>query len=348
MHHDHDPDGDGMLFGLPHGPDEALVHVIPVPWEAVRTYGPGTRRGPEAVLQASAQVELLDANFGEVWRFGIHQCSADPHLATWSDESEADAVAVVESKGGDTDAVTRLDARCAEVEDSTWLQSRDVLAEGRLPIVLGGDHSVAHGNLRAVSEAFGGLGVLHIGARARLRPTYLGLHWSHASVFYRALHLPGIARVVGVGWREVSAPERSVVYAEPERIEVFEDHDIALELAHGGTWGQICQRIIAALPAQVHVSFDVGGLDPTLCPRGGAAVPGGLSFHQVQVLLAALAAQREVVGVDLVEVSCGPDWRAGRPDLFCDWDALVGARLLYKLAGCALRGRERIHAEEVP
>ena len=94
--------------------------------------------------------------------------------------------------------------------------------------------------------------------------------------------------------------------------------------------GATCREIVAALPSVVHVSFDIDGLDPALCPNTGTPVPGGLNWHEACHLLWTLATSgRRVVGFDLVEVAPGP-----RGD---DWDGNVGARLLYKLAGCAWR-----------
>ena len=98
----------------------------------------------------------------------------------------------------------------------------------------------------------------------------------------------------------------------------------------GGHWDDCCRRIVGELPRTVHVSFDIDGLSPELCPNTGTPVPGGLSFAEARHLLRVLAESgRRVVGFDLVEVAPGP-----RGD---DWDANVGARLLYKLIGCALR-----------
>src|SRR5206468_706031 len=94
----------------------------------------------------------------------------------------------------------------------------------------------------------------------------------------------------------------------------------------------LCDEIVAVLPSEVYLSFDIDGLDPTLCPNTGTPVPGGLSFQQVCGLLRVLVESgRRIVGLDVNEVAPGADGD--------EWDANVGARLLYKMIGWALRSR---------
>lgn len=350
-----DPDGpsaeEGGLFGLPFAAADCLVQVVPVPWEATASYGRGTRFGPEAVLRASAQIDLDDVDFGDFWRAGICLLPEDPEVARWAEEVEEDALMVIASGGTLPELAARVDARSAEVHARTARRVREILSEGRIPGVLGGDHSVANGILPEVCRAFPGLGVLHIDAHADLRRAFLGFRWSHASVFWNLLfdeelHSPHLGRLVGVGWRDLGRAERALVGDHPRRIAAFPDHELAASLSAGEPWSDLCQRIIECLPPQVYVSCDIDGLDPSLCPNTGTPVPGGLSWHQLQVLLRALSEQREVVGFDLVEVSPGPSGPAAPAPLRssrAEWDANVGARVLYKLAGCAVRSRLRLH-----
>jgi agmatinase len=115
------------------------------------------------------------------------------------------------------------------------------------------------------------------------------------------------------------------------RITMFSDLALSRAEAEGESWVATVDRIIAELPEHVYVSFDIDGLDPALCPRTGTPVPGGLSWRQALVLLSRLSAQRKVVGFDLCEVGVPSE------DGSDEWDANVGARLLYKLCGCAVR-----------
>lgn len=333
-----DPDAaavEGALFGLPFPAERCRIQVIPVPWEATTSYGRGTAHGPSVVLQASAQVDLHDLDFGDVWREGIGLLPTDPRIPEAAAAAEDDALAVIDSGGAEPELAAKVNAWSEVVNDAVYEAAQAVLARGAIPAVLGGDHSAPYGLIRALSERHPGLGVLHIDAHADLRDAYEGFEWSHASIFHNVLKLPGVSRQVGVGWRDVGRAEIDRVHAEPHRIRAFFDRDLAFELARGRTWVELCQRIIDALPEQVYISFDIDGLDPSLCPHTGTPVPGGLSFRDMQVLLCMLSDQREVVGFDLCEVSPGE----GALDEREDWDANVGARVLYKLAGCALRSR---------
>lgn len=321
------------LFGLDLDPLQARVQVIPVPWEATASYGRGTRHGPAAVLRASRQVDLEDPDFGPVWEAGIGLLDLGDGVQRASDRVEADALAVIESGGQRPDLAARVDRVADEVQLNVQAQAARILADGRIPAVLGGDHSTPFGLHKAICRAFPGVGFLHIDAHADLRQAFLGFRHSHASIFHNTMGLPGAGRLVGVGWRDIGSAERARI-AEDPRIRPFFDHDIARELAGGGTWRDIAARIVEALPPVVHISVDIDGLDPTLCPSTGTPVPGGLSFRDLQVLLRLLASERKVVGFDLVEVNPG---RWPLEDHERDGiDAIVGARVLYKLAGCAL------------
>jgi agmatinase len=108
------------------------------------------------------------------------------------------------------------------------------------------------------------------------------------------------------------------------RCAVFYDRDLKQAAFHGRTWAQQVDLIVAELPQQVYLSFDIDGLDPKLCPHTGTPVAGGLEVEQVLYLVEqVLASGRQLVGFDLNEVAPGPEG---------DWDANVAARLLYRLA----------------
>ncbi len=329
---DFDPDGPGGgdgLYGLPLAPSECAVSVIPVPWEATASSGRGTSAAPAAILEASHQVDLADLDYGDFWRQGVGFARPDPRIARWAHEAEADAQAVLAAGGGLPEAAARVDALGDRVHASVYERAVEVLDRGGVPAVLGGDHSAPYGLIRAVAERHPGVGVLHIDAHADLRVAYLGFRWSHASIFHNVLELPEVARLVGVGWRDVGAAEIARVRTDPDRIRAFWDRDLGAGAADGEPWSRVVARIIEALPPTVHVSVDIDGLSPALCGATGTPVPGGLSFRELQVLLRHLSAERAVVGFDLCEVGAA------------DWDANVGARVLYKLAGCALRSKGR-------
>jgi len=205
-----------------------------------------------------------------------------------------------------------------------------LLAQGKLPGVVGGDHSVALGAIRAVAERHPGLGLLHFDAHADLRRAYEGFRWSHASIMYNVLSdVPGVARLVQVGVRDYSDEEEAFLQANRGQVTTYFDPDLRRSLVDGESWSRIALRIVASLPRDVYVSFDIDGLDPALCPHTGTPVPGGLSFAEASaVLRLVVESGRRIVGFDLSEVA--PDPAGG------EWDGNVGARVLYKLIGFAL------------
>jgi agmatinase len=145
--------------------------------------------------------------------------------------------------------------------------------------------------------------------------------------------LPQVHKLVQVGVRDLSAPEHGAIVAE-EKISTIFEVDRQQFMGEGEPWANLAAEIIERLPDKVYVSLDIDGLDPTYCPNTGTPVPGGLTFAEVVQLLGQLGRSgKTIVGFDLVEVAPGP----GPPEE--SYDANVGARLLYKLCGWALRGR---------
>jgi agmatinase len=322
-----DPDapaaGDG-LFGLPCTPEESHVHVLAVPWQATTSYRRGTRNGPARLQEASMQVDLHDLDVGPAWERGIALVAPDLDVTALDDAAEPDALAVIEAGGGMPEHAARVNALSEQVNAHVYAFAARTFAQGRTPAVIGGDHSVPFGAIRAASERFPGLGVLHLDAHADLRDAYEGFAWSHASIMHNVTtRLPAVGRLVQVGIRDVGAAEVAMIRANPDRIHTFFDNAIGRRLAEGEPWIAIVRDVVRALPEHVWVSFDVDGMDPSWCPATGTPVPGGLSFRDVVVLLSEVAKHRTIVGFDLNEVGDA------------EWDGNVAARLLYKLAGWA-------------
>jgi agmatinase len=332
------PAAGGGLFGLPSRPEDAQVVVIPVPWEATVSYGAGTAGGPAAVLRASRQVDLLDRETGRPYRAGIAMLPIPDDVRAWSEEARGAAAPVIAAGGADgspahASAIAAVDALGERMNAWVYEQARRILAAGKLPGVLGGDHSVPYGAIRAAAEAHPGMGVLHLDAHCDLRDAYEGFRWSHASIMFNVLRdLPGVARLVQVGIRDYSDEEEAFIAAQGDRVVTYFDPDLRRQLFDGESWKRITNRIAASLPKDVYLSFDIDGLDPALCPHTGTPVLGGLSFPELSALMRAVVETgRRIVGLDLCEVAPGP---AGS-----EWDGNVGARVLYKQIGYALLSR---------
>jgi agmatinase len=216
----------------------------------------------------------------------------------------------------------------------------EALSAGKLPVVVGGDHSAPFGAIQACSERFPGMGLLHFDAHADLRKAYEGFEWSHASILFNAtMRLEGVARVVQVGVRDLCEEEWDRIRSSGGRIATLFDTEWARVKLSGKSPEDLIHEWIDRLPGEVYVTFDVDGLDPTLCPNTGTPVPGGLLWHEAMAWLQALSASgRRVVGLDLNEVNPGPgspprDGARARDSM----DSIVGARLLYRLIGTALK-----------
>jgi agmatinase len=327
------------IFGLPFKPDDAQFVVVPVPWEVTTSYGGGTSKGPAAILAASAQVDLYDHETGRPYESGIAMLPIPKNVAAWNREGRALAAPII--RAGGADGNKKLQSALGKVNKmgdrlNAWVQETTAgfIARGKTPIVLGGDHSTPFGAIAAWADAVPGLGVLHFDAHADLRDAYEGFTWSHASIMFNvATRLPKVSRLVQVGLRDLSNAEARMIEGSGGRIRAFFDADMSRRVASGEPFARIAHEIVEALPERVYVSFDIDALDPTLCPHTGTPVPGGLSFQQATLILNTLARSgRRIVGGDLNEVAPGP-----RGD---EWDANVGARLLYKLIGFTRLSRE--------
>ena len=328
------------IFGLRHTPESARVVLIPVPFEATTSYGGGTSEGPRAIIQASRQIDLFDLETGKLYQSGIAMLDESPDLRAW-DLAARTAASHVLARGGTHQepallaAAASVDALCEKMNAQVRATASLFLGRGKIVGTVGGDHSVSFGAISAHATHYPGLGVLHLDAHADLRRAYQGFTWSHASIMDNVVsRLPGVARLVQVGIRDFCEEEYQRIAQSEGRIVTFFDAHLAAARFAGETWAEQCARIVSALPAQVYLSFDIDGLDPALCPHTGTKVPGGLSFQMATFLIAALVKSgHRLVGFDLTEVAPAPDGG--------EWDENVGARLLYKLCGWALRSLDR-------
>lgn len=336
-----DPDApaaaDSGLFGAEVPPDQASVVLIPVPFEATVSFGPGTAEAPEAIRVASTQVDLNDPRFGPVYQRGLALDPLHEPIRQWSRQaSELARPHIAAGRPIQPQLARHIDDLCARVNAYVESRAAAILAHDRIPGLIGGEHGVSLGAIRACAAAHGPIGLLQIDAHLDLRPAYFNLSFSHASIMHNVLDaVPDVRRLVQVGARDFGLAEQAAAHADPERVRIFYDARIADHLAAGRPFADLVDQIVHDLPHRVYVSFDIDGLDPSLCPHTGTPVPGGLTFHQAAILLHALhRSGRDVVGFDLVEVVPGPD-------PLQSWDANVAARVLYMLCGLAGTARNR-------
>ncbi len=331
------PRAEAGFLGARLDPREAALVLIPVPWEATTSYGGGTSRGPEAIVRASHQLDLEDPAFGTPYRAGIAFVPQDAVILVRNERARVaalEAIGALERGDEAPVALAVVNEAGADVNGHVEAAAGTLLDAGKLVGVVGGDHSSPYGLIRALAERHPeGFGILHVDAHHDLRAAYEGFTWSHASIFYNVMeNLPAVRQLVQVGIRDYSRAEREYAAALGERGACFDGHALFRWKAEGVPFREVCERVLAALPDKVYVSFDIDGLDPPYCPSTGTPVPGGLSFDEAAYLLETLAASgRTVIGFDLCEVAPGEQGD--------EWDANVGARVLYKLCGCCLRSQ---------
>lgn len=324
---------DASIYGLPFTAEESEIIIIPVPWEVTVSYGAGAADGPEAIMEASFQVDLLHQDYPELWKLGIYMDEAPESWRTNSDHYKVLAQPIIEAlENGesiadnpalqaDLDSINAASATLnAELKERVLFWS----AQGKKVILLGGDHSTPLGYYQALAEQHESFGILHFDAHMDLRIAYEGFTYSHASIMYNAIQLPQISNLVQVGIRDFCEQEVAVVQAS-DKVKVYTDSDLKKNQFEGKTWQQQVTEIIAQLPQKVAISFDIDALYRWYCPNTGTPVPGGLSYEQVTYFLNQLAiSDKAIIGVDLVEVA---------PGEHDEWDGNVGARLLFHLCG---------------
>jgi len=264
----------------------ARVVIIPVPLEKTVSFLPGTAGGPDRILAASRQVELYDPELAaRPYRAGIHTCSP------------------VDCAGGLED--------CLNAVRETILS---MAGDGRMPVCLGGEHSLTLGAVRALNELNPGFSVLHLDAHADLRDRYGGTPLSHACVMRRVREL-GLP-LVSVGVRSLSEEEADYLAAAGVRLYPGWEY-----LEREYPWPEI----VGALADRVYLSVDLDVFDPSEVPGVGTPEPGGLRWHQALSLLRCLRdSGKSVIGIDLVELCPQKD------SIISDFFA---ARLLYKMIG---------------
>ncbi len=333
-----DPDDIGLagnnLFGLPFTETESDIVIVPVPWDVTTSYAKGTAQGPDAIMQASLQVDLYNVLQPELWKRGIFMRNV-PH--DWLKKNyklgrKADKIIAALEKGRDISKNQQLQKDLDEINhfssilnDWVYVQTRSLLKKDKKVGLLGGEHSVPLGYLRALGDKYENFSILQIDAHADLRKSFEGFTYSHASIFYNALkEVPQIEKLVQMGVRDMGFKELKRI-EKNDKITCFFDHALKERLFEGDTWKAIVDDIILQLGDKVYISFDIDGLEPSLCPTTGTPVPGGFSYEQIQYLLKRLKKSgKEVIGFDLCEVAPGEN----------EWDANVGARVLYMLCAC--------------
>lgn len=269
-------------------PEAARFHVLPVPYEKTVSYGGGTAKGPAAIIAASSQLERWDG-------------ASDPGaegIYTWP---------AIDCSGPAPQAIDAIAAAVAKI-----------LALGKTPVVLGGEHTVTGGVIRGYLDAgVRDFGVVQIDAHADLRDAYEGDPLSHASVMRRVVEA-GVP-LVQLGNRAYCQEEREA--RKTYGVHAFDADQLVPQGIHAIT-------LPADFPPKVFFTLDVDGIDPAVLPATGTPVPGGLGWYQTLGLFESVARQRRIVGFDILEFAPIAGFHA--------YD-FAAALLAYKLMGIVQR-----------
>ncbi|MDX2464127.1 MAG: agmatinase [Porticoccus sp.] len=269
-------------------PSTSLFHVIPVPYERTVSYGGGTAKGPSAILDASWQLEIWDGK------------STPCELGIYTHE-------VVDCEGDEVAVIERI-----------AMVTKEILALGKMPVAIGGEHTVTGGVVKGLLDAgITDFGVVQIDAHADLRDAYEGNPLSHASVMKRVVDL-GIP-LYQLGIR---------AYCEEEMV-AREKHGVLFQDADQLVPDNITEIILPDdFPKKVFFTLDIDGMDPSVFPSTGTPVPGGLGWYQTLSLFESVARQREIIGFDLMEFAPIQGFHAYE---------FAAAQLIYKMMGIVQR-----------
>ena len=270
--------------------ETSRVAVLPVPYDFSTSYQGGTRWGPQGILAASRNMEVWDDELGATYQAGIHTLP----------ELESTAL-------GPGDMARRVE------HAFDW-----IYAQGKLPVMLGGEHSITAGAVRSALKRYPRLSVLQVDAHADMRDTYLDSPDSHACVMRR---IREICPAASVGIRSLSEEEAEHLKSHPAPIwNVRAYRKLAGNL----------KPILDALTGDVFITFDLDGLDPAYLPGTGTPEPGGLDWYEASDLIGAVAASKRIVGFDVVELAPLPG------NVASDF---LAARMTYRMIGHMLRSQ---------
>ena len=258
---------------------ESEIVIVPVPYDETSTWMKGADKGPDAILNASVNLEFYDIETAsEAHLKGIY--TVPPILQKESPES---------------------------LTEDVYYRILTLLSEKKFPVIIGGNHTVSIGSVKAFSEFYYDLSVLQLDAHSDLRQEYEGSKLNHACAMARAREF---APIVQVGIRSMSAEELPFV----ERDRMFYSHELYNDK-------NLYKKAIDKLSENVYITIDLDVFDPSLLPSTGTPEPGGLCWYQVMKLLASVSRSKQIVGFDVVEL-CPSEHKA--PDF-------LAAKLIYKL-----------------
>jgi len=334
------PDGvgvaNGNIFGFPIDEQDSELFIIPVPWDVTASYGKGTSKAPATILDVSTQLDFYHPDVKNAHLIKVFMGEISQEWVSINEQLVAQSLEYIQflENGGNlktntfySNFVNIVNEFSIGLAESLKIRSTELLQQGKKVAVLGGEHSVPLGLIQALNDIYPQFGILQIDAHADLRENYEGFVHSHASIMHNVLKdCKNLVQLTQVGVRDIAPSEIQFIQNNASRITTFFDWELKRQQFNGTTWHQQVRNIIQTLPKYVYISFDIDGLNPSLCPHTGTPVPGGLTFDQaIYLIFELIKSDHIIIGFDLNEVGYNST---------TDWDANVGARILWNLV-CA-------------
>ncbi len=335
-----DPSGyavkNNNLVGLPFTKNDAKIVLLPIPWDVTASSAKGTVDGPECLLEASYQLDLYDWDYQNAWQFGIYMDDIHDNLKemnglyrSFSDQH----ISMLEAGlPADPHVVRQINEGCVDMNNWVYNRCDQLLNEDKMIGIIGGEHSVPFGFIKALSERYTSFGILQIDAHADLRRSYEHLEYSHASIMYNVSEqIQSVTKIIQVGVREICQDEIDYAHHSDGKVIIHDMYSLRENItAKGLSYSDWVDRVIADLPDHVYISFDIDGLDPKLCPGTGTPVPDGFELHETFLLIKRIVdSGRKIIGFDLCEVGSSSEW-----------DGFVGAKVAYKLSNAMFASQQ--------
>ena len=330
------PQKDDGFIGGRLNPQDASLILLPVPWEATVSFGEGTAKAPDKIKISSHQLDVENYHYITPYKAGISMLETNKDIAKLSNKARKKAIKVIqalENNKTDKKSLKYVNEASLVLNNFVYETSMKYIQKDKLVAVVGGDHSSPFGLIKALNdtkkEKFG---ILHIDAHHDLREAYEGFKYSHASIFYNVMkECDNVSNLVQIAIRDYSKEEANRMLEYKEKGSCLYDSNMQQQLAMGKSIEDIFSTYIQQLPQNVYLSVDIDGLEPLNCPNTGTPVPSGLKYGELEHLIFMLVKSgKKIIGFDLCEVGNS------------EWDANVGARVLYQLCGAILASQGKI------
>ena len=312
------------MFGM----NASSIFIYSVPWDVTVTYRSGSHQSPGFIQESMAQLD--DQHPFSTESIQLTFLPVNSSIVGLQHEYKKVSSLIIDALNHQKNLTSRHQQQLAEINRASCelnqLVLNDIHHHRSSPVILcGGEHGVGVGYVASLSRQFDSFSILHIDAHMDCRVQYFGYDYSHASVMTHYANHSAVSGITQVGIRDYASVETQFQAESDTEFHVFTDYWLHQQLFHGKCWHDVCQQILGTLSDRVFISLDVDGLMAYLCPATGTPVPGGLSYNQLVYLLEQVSKTKRLVGAELVEVNSSSA---------SDWNADVGARLLFLLAGC--------------